>query len=135
MDSCYLLYIPCLLQSGNKASHRERWLTMKAAKFYIRIYFLLIAQFIKTRMMYRTDFVISLIGTLITNVLGLMILWLVFQSINELAGWNYDELLFIYAFALLASVPFQLLFENIWHMSGKLVDGSFIKYYFRPLDI
>ncbi len=108
---------------------------MKVFRYYARIYFLLISQYIKARMIYRADFVISLMGTLITNVLGLTMLWLVFQSIKELVGWNYDELLFIYGFSLLASFPFQLLFENIWQLSGKLMDGSFIKYYFRPLDI
>lgn len=108
---------------------------MHTFRYYARIYFLLISQYIKARMIYRADFVISLLGTLVTNILGLAILWLVFQSIRELAGWNYDELLFIYGFALLASFPFQLLFENIWQLSGKLMDGSFIKYYFRPLDI
>ncbi len=108
---------------------------MREFRYYVRIYFLLIAQFLKSRMMYRADFIISLMGTFITNIVGLVVLWLIFHSIKELAGWSYDELLFIYAFALLASFPFQLLFENLWQMSGKLMDGSFIKYYFRPLDI
>lgn len=86
-------------------------------------------------MEYRTDFVIGLVGILFVNLLGALTLWVIFHSIPSIAGWNYHELIFIYAFALLSVLPSQVLFDNLWQLTFKLTDGSFIKYYFRPLDI
>jgi ABC-2 type transport system permease protein len=108
---------------------------MNRFRYYLKIYGLLATQYIKARMAYRADFFISLVGILVMNIIGLLTLWLVFQSIHELAGWGYYELIFIYAFALLSMLPVQLFFENIWQLGGRLIDGGFIKYYFRPLDI
>lgn len=108
---------------------------MKVLKHYMKIYWLLFALNIKARMEYRADFAISLVGILFLNILGALALWMIFHSIPSLAGWNYHELIFIYAFALVSVVPAQVLFDNLWQLGAKLMDGSFIKYYFRPLDI
>jgi ABC-2 type transport system permease protein len=108
---------------------------MKTLKRYMKIYCLLCAQHFKARMEYRADFLISVAGLVVINIAGVLPLWLIFHSIPNLAGWNYNELVFVYAFSLLAMLPVQLLFDNVWHLNNKLLDGSFIKYYFRPLDI
>jgi ABC-2 type transport system permease protein len=108
---------------------------VKTLGHYLKIYRLLFALNVKARMEYRADFVIGLGGMLFVNLLGALTLWIMFHSIRGLAGWNYHELIFIYAFALLSMLPAQLLFDNLWHLNTKLMEGSFIKYYFRPLDI
>lgn len=108
---------------------------MKALKHYLKIYWLLVKLYIKARMEYRADFAIGLVGMLFVNLLGALTLWVIFHSIPSIAGWSYHELIFIYAFALLSVLPSQVLFDNLWQLAFKLTDGSFIKYYFRPLDI
>lgn len=108
---------------------------MKIFKHYIKIYCLLSAQHIKARMEYRADFAIGIWGVFVMNVIGALTLWIIFHSIPSLVGWSYNELIFIYAFSLLATLPVQLFFDNLWQLGNKLIDGSFIKYYFRPLDI
>jgi ABC-2 type transport system permease protein len=86
-------------------------------------------------MEYRADFLISAAGIIVVNLVGVLTLWIIFHSISDLAGWSYHELIFVYAFVLLATLPVQLFFDNVWQLNSKLIDGSFIKYYFRPLDI
>lgn len=108
---------------------------MKTLKHYIKIYCLLCAQHFKARMEYRADFLISVVGMIVINLVGALTLWIIFHSIPDLAGWSYNELIFIYAFSLLAILPVQLCFDNVWQLGNKLMDGSFIKYYFRPLDV
>lgn len=104
-------------------------------KYYIKIYCLLCAQHFKARMEYRADFFVSIAGIIVVNLVGVLTLWIIFHSITDLAGWSYHELVFVYAFVLLTTLPVQLFFDNVWQLNGKLIDGSFIKYYFRPLDM
>lgn len=108
---------------------------MRTLGFYTRLYFLIVSQYIKARMQFRTDFIISSVGMLFENVAGVFSLWILFKSIPNLEGWNYYELIFIYAFTLLALTPRQLFFDNIWALGFHLREGSFIKYYFRPLNM
>src|SRR5512138_2514201 len=108
---------------------------MRTLKRYARIYFLIETQYIKARLQYRADFVISSIGMLITSITTIFVFWVLFASIPDLAGWSFDELLFIYAFYLLAIVPLQILFDDIWQLRFHVMEGTFIKYYFRPLNM
>lgn len=108
---------------------------MKKILFYINVYFACALQDIKVKMSYRTDFLIGLIGVLAINISSLVTFWVVFKNIQDINGWSYYEMFFIYAFYLIVSAPFQLVFDNIWMLEQYLRDGSFIKYYFRPVNI
>ena len=108
---------------------------MKRFLYYPRLYTLIVSQYIKARMQYRADFFISSIGILLESGAGFFSLWVIFHSISKLVGWSYNELIFIYAFSLLAITPSQLFFDNIWYLSSHIRQGTFIKYYFRPLNM
>jgi ABC-2 type transport system permease protein len=86
-------------------------------------------------MQYRADFIISSVGMALTNFMGIFVFWVIFASIPTLAGWTFYELLFIYAFYLVALSPSQIIFDNFWGLRIVVQDGAFIKYYFRPLNV
>lgn len=108
---------------------------MKTLLYYVRLYILIISQYIKARMQYRADFFISSIGIMFESSCGIFSLWIIFRSISKLVGWNYNELIFIYAFSLLAVTPAQLFFDQTWNLGYHLREGTFIKYYFKPLNM
>jgi ABC-2 type transport system permease protein len=95
----------------------------------------MIAQYIKARMQYRVDFWISSVGMLLGNVMGVFSLWVLFKNIPSLQGWKYEELVFLYAFSLLAVTPLQIFFDNIWSLRNHVQQGTFIKYYFKPINM
>lgn len=107
---------------------------MKKLAYYIKIYGMIVSRYIKTRMSYRADFIISVIGIFFRDIIGLAGLWIIFGSIPQLEGWSLYELIFLYSFSLLAMTPLQIFFDNIWGLRHYLIDGSFIKFYFRPLN-
>jgi len=102
---------------------------------YVRLYFLIEAQYIKGRMQYRADFIISSIGMFFTSLATLFIFWVLFSSIPELAGWSFMEMVFIYAFYMLAISPMQILFDHVWQLRFHVQQGTFLKYYFKPLNM
>jgi ABC-2 type transport system permease protein len=108
---------------------------VQTLRYYLHIYLLIEVQYIKARMQYRTDFIISSFGMLASCITGLLVFKVLFSSIPDLAGWRFYELMFIYGFYLLAISPLQILFDNIWWLRYKIQDGSFIKYYFRPVNM
>lgn len=107
---------------------------MKRFFFYCRLYVMLVSQYVKTRMQYRFDFVMSTIGMLFYQGAGIASLWILMSNMPLLSGWKFAELMFIYSFSLLAQTPLQICFEHIWHLRVHVNQGTFIKYYFKPIN-
>jgi ABC-2 type transport system permease protein len=108
---------------------------MHSLKDYLRLYFIIETQYIKARMQYRADFLISSIGMFFSSLATLGIFWVIFRSIPDLAGWSFMQLVFIYGFYMIAISPMQILFDHIWQIRFHVQQGTFLKYYFRPLNM
>ena len=68
------------------------------------------------------------------NLAGLISLWILMSNMPLLAGWKFEELVFIYSFSLLAQAPLQICFDHIWQLRMHVNQGTFIKYYFKPIN-
>ena len=108
---------------------------MLSLREYVRLYFIIIAQYIQARMQYRVDFIISSIGMFFSSLATLGVFWVLFNSIPTLAGWTFMEMVFIYAFYMIAISPMQILFDQTWFLRYAVQQGTFLKYYFRPLNM
>lgn len=108
---------------------------MLSFRQYVRLYFLIEAQYIKARMQYRVDFILSSIGMLFSSLATLGVFWVLFDTIPQLAGWTFMEMVFMYAFYMIAISPMQILFDNIWRLRNDVRTGNFLKFYFRPLNM
>ncbi len=104
-------------------------------RFYFRIYRKILAQDLKSKMSYRSDFIISTIGMIATNVAGFVSFWILFRNFPSINGWNYYEMLFLYGFSLVSLTPVQCLFDNNWNLRIQVYSGDFIKYCFRPVNL
>jgi len=110
-------------------------LKKRGLRFYASIYFKIIAQDFKSKMSYRADFIISMLGMIITNISGFVTFYIMFRNFETINGWNYYEMLFLYGFSLIALTPMQCLFDNNWNLRYAVFEGDFIKYCFRPINI
>ncbi len=108
---------------------------MKRLRFYLKIYPRIVAQDIKSKMSYRSDFVISMIGMIATDIIEVAAFYILFQNFPSVCGWNYYEMLFLYGFSLIALTPLQCLFDNNWSLRMYVYEGEFVKYCFRPMNI
>lgn len=103
--------------------------------FYMRIYRKILLQDFKSKLSYRADFWISMVGMIGTNIAGFITFWIMFQNFPSIMGWSYFEMLFLYGFSLLALTPVQCFFDNNWNLRDYVYTGDFIKYCFRPINI
>lgn len=104
-------------------------------KVYIKLYMKMSSMYIKRRMTYRSDFIISSFGTLIMNISEVLAIFILLRSINTFKGWSYYDMVFMYSFSLLTLMPADIFFNNFWNLKTHIQEGSFIKHYFRPMDI
>ena len=89
---------------------------------------------LKKLMEYKIDFLIGAVGFLVEQVINIAFLTIVFGRVENLRGWGYYEVLFIYGFSLFPNGLDHLFFDNIWNVGywmirkevdafGKLIVG------------
>lgn len=109
---------------------------MKKLKRYLRLYRVMIAQFFKTVLQSKVDFLLGLFGFFFTQLSGIVFLYLVFEQIPSLQGWTLDQLIFIYGFAQIPRGIDHLLTDNLWLVAWRLViNGDFDRYMLRPMNV
>ncbi|MBN2300165.1 MAG: ABC-2 family transporter protein [Acholeplasmataceae bacterium] len=102
---------------------------------HISIYRKFVAQYLKKLLEYRTDFIIGILSFVFIQASGILFLYLVFQNINELNGWSFEELLLIYAVFQIPRGIDHLLTDNIWLIPNYIIRGEFDKYLLKPLNV
>lgn len=107
----------------------------KGLAFYIKIYGRILAQDLKSKMSYRADFIISMLGMIFTDAAGFITFWIMFRNFSSIQEWGYYEMLFLYGFSLIAITPVQCLLDNNWSLRINVREGDFIKYCFRPINL
>lgn len=91
-------------------------------------------QELKSKMSYRTDFIVSLLCTFISNICGILFWKVLFLNISEINGWSYEQLLFIYGFSLVSNSIVVIFFDNGWNLQRDVYSGDFIRYCIRPIN-
>lgn len=102
---------------------------------FLRLYRVFAVQNLKKLMEYRADFLTGLISFLISQSFNILFLGIIFSQIPNLAGWSYNQILFIYGFSLLPQGLDHLLTDNLWMVAYFTVRrGEFDKYLTRPIN-
>jgi len=93
------------------------------------------AQFIKTRLVYRVDFLIDFGANIFALVVQLSVLTVLFAKIDALHGWSFEQVLFIYGFSLLPLGLFNLVSINLYRFAERYIaEGSFDRVLLRPVN-
>lgn len=109
---------------------------MNTLKRYTRLYKVFIAQFFKSLVQSKSDFLIGLFGFFFTQITGIAFLYLVFEKIDVLGDWSLEQLIFIYGFAQIPRGIDHLFTDNIWLVAWRLVvNGKFDRYMLRPMNL
>jgi ABC-2 type transport system permease protein len=100
----------------------------------IYIYFRLITQQLKAILEYQTDFFIMLLSALLTQGLGFIFLWVVFERIPDIHGWRFWEIAFIYAMTFFAGGFATFFFNGISTMNHLVNSGELDRLLVRPVS-
>ena len=93
------------------------------------------AQFVKSRLAYRVDFLVDMTANLLSLGIQLLVLAALFDKVENLRGWSYDQVLFIYGFSLLPLGLFNLVSVNLYGFSEQyIIEGDFDRILLRPIN-
>ena len=100
-----------------------------------KIYRILAAQNLKRLMEYRADFLTGAVSFLIDQAIGIAFLFIIFSQIPHLAGFTFEQIIFIYGFSQIPKGLDHLLTDNLWCVGYFIVKkGGFDKYLTRPIN-
>jgi ABC-2 type transport system permease protein len=98
------------------------------------LYFRFIGQQMKAILEYRADFLVLVVAAMLTQVLGLIFIWVVYDRIPEINGWGFWEVIFIYSIMNFATGFIQLFFEGMWRIGFLVNSGGFDRVLVRPVS-
>ncbi len=93
------------------------------------------AQYAKVRLGYRGDFLISIATSFAATIFSLAFVVVLFSKIPRLAGWRFEEVLFLYGFAMIPYGLFNIFSLNIYEFSNTyIIEGQFDRVLLRPIS-
>lgn len=99
------------------------------------IFFHYAAQYMKTKMAYRTDFFVYVLSEFLQQSVNLIFILVVFTKVPAIKGWNREEILFIYGFFLVPFAFYSGLFNHLFDVAEKYVlQGELDRILTRPLN-
>lgn len=100
-----------------------------------KIYKILTIQNLKRLMEYKIDFLTGAISFLIDQTVGIGFIFIIFSQIPQLAGFTFEQIVFVYGFSLIPKGIDHLLTDNLWNVGYFIVrKGDFDKYLTRPIN-
>ncbi len=101
----------------------------------LKIYRILTIQNLKRLMEYKADFLTGAVSFLIDQAIGIAFIFIIFSQIPQLAGFSFEQIVFIYGFSQIPKGLDHLLTDNLWCVGYFIVrKGDFDKYLTRPIN-
>jgi ABC-2 type transport system permease protein len=92
-------------------------------------------QYAKVRVSYRGDFFVSLATSFAATIFSLLFVVVLFQKTSRLAGWRFEEILFLYGFSLIPYGLFNIVSLNLYDFGNTyIIEGKFDRVLLRPVS-
>ncbi len=86
-------------------------------------------------MEYRIAFWMQVIGMALNNVFFLFFWWIIFQRVTDLGGYQYQDIMAIWALAASTFGFLHICFGNVRRLSGIIINGELDQYLLQPKDV
>ena len=101
---------------------------------YWRFYKIYFAQFWKSRLIYKADFVFGVIAHSISVIFAVAFISLLFTQVQTIQGWTFNEMLFLAGIGGLIMNLHHIFFFNIFRLGEEyIVKGKLDRVLVRPL--
>lgn len=101
----------------------------------LRLYTKFIAIAVRSRMQYRTDFLLGIMSVIVLNSLNLTLVWVILQKFQSLGGWNFWEIAMLYSMWLLSHSIHATFFWHFSTIEDDILYGRFDQYLLRPCSV
>ncbi|BBB89576.1 MAG TPA: ABC-2 family transporter protein [Methylomusa anaerophila] len=102
--------------------------------YLLKLYGLHIGYFIKADSQYKANFISGIFANFYTYLLMYLTIWILTHRFQSVAGWNYQELVFLMALNLFSyAVATTALWKHYYQLGENINNGNFDKFLIRPL--
>ena len=103
---------------------------------YIRLYFAYMKRSFISRMEYKKDTFIAMMGFFIQNAASIASIYFIVHSIPSLNGWTIWQLGFLYGFVMIPRGIDHLLTDELWRLAYfRVKNGDLDMYFLRPVPV
>ena len=100
----------------------------------ISLYLSFLKASLKETLIYRLDCIVGMISQIVTQLVEIIFIWIVFQSTDNLAGWNFMQILLLYGVTLISIGISDFCFDALYDIGPKYIkNGEFDKILLRPV--
>ena len=100
----------------------------------ISLYFSFLKASLKEMLIYRLDCIVGMISQIVTQLVEIIFIWIVFQNTDNLAGWNFMQILLLYGVTLISIGISDFCFDALYDIGPKYIrNGEFDKILLRPV--
>lgn len=108
---------------------------IKRWKRYLKVYWKIQLQNIKSLEQYRADFLMMMFFTALSQVCYLSVIGIIYSNIPWVGGWNMWEILILYGYLLFSEGSVNFFFQGAWKITGMLHNAEIDRFLVRPLPI
>lgn len=100
----------------------------------VRIYTSFLSASLKEMLIYRLDCIAGMVSQLLTQFVEVIFIWITFQNTDNLAGWNFEQILLLYGITLISIGISDFCFDALYDIGPKYIrNGDFDKILLRPI--
>jgi ABC-2 type transport system permease protein len=89
---------------------------------------------LRSEFQYRANAISSVIGGLLYQLTGFLVVWVIVDRFNTIGGWSLAEITFLYGMRLTSHGIFYLCFSQLFELDRVLITGEFDRFLVRPLS-
>ncbi len=101
----------------------------------LRAYRLIAGMWVRSTMIYRTSFLLTVAGNLLVTGLDFATILLMFTRVDSLGGWSLPEVAFLYGLSATAFGVADLVLGSMDVLGSRIRDGSFDTLLVRPAPV
>lgn len=88
---------------------------------------------IRSELQYRANAVSSIVGGLLFQITGFIVVWIIASRFSQIGGWGLPELTFLYGMRLTSHGIFYACFSQMFELDRVLITGEYDRYLVRPM--
>ncbi len=109
---------------------------LEKIKYYLHLYWVSISRSLISRLEYKKDLFIGIIGFLLENVASISSIYFIIRNIPSLAGWGIYQMGFLYGFTMMPIALDHLFTDELWRVAYfRVKKGDLDRYFLRPNPI
>ncbi|OGS07114.1 MAG: hypothetical protein A2270_03880 [Elusimicrobia bacterium RIFOXYA12_FULL_51_18] len=102
---------------------------------YLKLYGIAGSNNLKSLLVYKLDFFIGLAAMFLNNAMRFLILVFIFNMVDKIKGWSFDQMLFFYGFSTMVTGLWHCFFINVISLPYYIRTGEFDRFLLRPVNL